>query len=184
MTTSAAARSRPASTEHAPYYERYTSLVPEGDIVSILTRQMEETLQLLRGIDETRAGYRYAPDKWSIKQLLGHLIDGERIFGYRALRFARNDQTPLSGFEQDDFVRGGNFDDRNFADLVAEFESVRQSTIHLFQPLSDEAWLRRGTANDDEVSVRALAFIMAGHVMHHVQILKSRYLNDETAGQS
>jgi hypothetical protein len=184
MTTSGVARSRPESTEHAAYYERYTSLVPEGDIVSILTRQLEETLPLLRGIDETRAGYRYAPDKWSIKQLLGHVIDGERVFGYRALRFARNDQTPLSGFEQDDFVRGGNFDDRNFTDLVAEFENVRRATIHLFKPLSDEAWLRRGTANDDEVSVRALAFIMAGHVMHHVQILKSRYLADEPAEKS
>jgi len=176
MTTSAAVMSRPESSEHAPYYERYTTLVPEGDIVSILTRQMEETLQLLRGVDEARAGYRYAPDKWSIKQLVGHVIDGERIFSYRALRFARNDQNPLTGFDQDDFVRGGNFDDRNLSDLVDEFENVRRATIHLFKPLSDEAWLRRGTANDDEVSVRALAYIMAGHVTHHNQILKSRYL--------
>lgn len=184
MTTSAAAMSRPDSGEHAPYYERYTSLVPEGDIVSILERQMDETLQLWRGIDETRAAYRYAPDKWSIKQLIGHVIDTERIFGYRALRFARNDQNPLSGFDQDDFVRGGNFDERTFADLIDEFENVRRATIHLFKPLSDEAWLRRGAANDDEVSVRALAFILAGHVIHHNQILKSRYLANQPAEES
>lgn len=184
MTSSAAALSRPASSEHAPYYERYTSLVPEGDIVSILTQQLDEALQVLRGIDETRAGYRYAPDKWSIKQLVGHVIDGERIFAYRALRFARNDQTPLTGFDQDDFVRGGNFDEHNFADLVDEFENVRRASILLFKPLSEEAWLRRGTANDDEVSVRALAHIMAGHVTHHLQILRSRYLADETAPAS
>ena len=97
MTTSAVAMSRPESSEHAPYYERYTSLVPAGDIVSILTRQMEDTLRLLGGIDETQAGYRYAPDKWSIKQLVGHLIDTERIFSYRALRFARNDSNSLTG---------------------------------------------------------------------------------------
>jgi hypothetical protein len=184
MTTSAAALSRPESHEHASYYERYTSLVPEGDIISILTRQLDETLQLLRGIDEARAGYRYAPDKWSIKQLLGHVIDTERIFSYRALRFARNDKSPVVGFDQDDFVRGGNFDDRNFKGLIDEFENVRRSTIHLFQPLSDEAWMRRGIANDDEVSVRALAFIIAGHLTHHNQILKSRYLAQETAEKS
>ncbi|MCU1265584.1 MAG: hypothetical protein JWM21_1902 [Acidobacteria bacterium] len=184
MTTSAAALSRPESSEHASYYERYTSLVTEGDIVSILTRQLDETLQLLRAIDETRAGYRYAPDKWSIKQLLGHVIDGERIFSYRALRFARDDKSPVVGFDQDDFVRGGDFDNRNFQDLIDEFENVRRSTIHLFKPLSDEAWMRRGIANDDEVSVRALAFIIAGHVIHHNQILTSRYLSEETAEKS
>ncbi len=184
MTTSAAAMSRPESSEHAPYYERYTSLVPEGDIVSILTKQLHEALPLLRGIDETRAGYRYAPDKWSIKQLLGHVIDTERIFSYRALRFARNDKNPLVGFDQDDFVKGANFDDHYFADLVDEFENVRRASIHLFKPLSDEAWLRRGTASDNEVSVRALAYIMAGHLTHHLQVLKSRYLINEPATES
>jgi hypothetical protein len=184
MSTSTAAMSRPESGEHAPYYERYSSLVPEGDIVSILTQQMEEALQLLRGIDETSAGYRYAPDKWSIKQLLGHVIDTERIFSYRALRFARNDQNSLAGFDQDDFIRGANFDDHNFSDLIDEFENVRRASIHLFKPLSDEAWLRRGVASDNEVSVRALACIMAGHVTHHLQILKARYLANQPAAAS
>jgi hypothetical protein len=176
MPGSAVAMTHPPSSEYAPYYERYTSLVPQGDIVTILTKQLEETIPLLRGINEAKAGYRYAPDKWSIKQLLGHINDGERVFSYRALRFARNDSQPLTGFEQDDYVQAGDFDERAFADLVNEFEHVRRATIDLLRPLSDEAWLRRGVANDAEISVRALAFIMAGHVAHHVQILKERYL--------
>jgi uncharacterized damage-inducible protein DinB len=178
MTTVAAVK--PESSEYAPYYERYTSLVPEGDVVSILTRQLGESLKLLRGIDEAQANYRYAPDKWSIKQLLGHVIDTERVFTYRALRFARNDPQALIGYDQDQFVNGADFDARTFADLVDEFEHVRRATIHLFKPLSDEEWLRRGTANDNEVSVRGLAFILAGHETHHMSILKSRYLATES----
>lgn len=180
MTKSAAAMARPDSSEHAPYFLRYTSLVPEGDIVDRLSSQMEQTLRLLRSIDENRANYRYAPDKWSIKEVLGHLIDGERIFAYRALRFARNDSNPLSGFDQDQFVEGANFDARDFSDLIDEFEHVRRSTIHMLKPLSDDEWLRRGVANDDEISVRALAHIMAGHELHHLQVLKTRYLANGT----
>jgi DinB superfamily len=184
MTSSAVARSRPESNEHATYFERYTKLVPEGDIVSILTKQMEETQQVLQGIDEARAGFRYAPDKWSIKQLIGHLADTERIFSYRALRFARNDPNKLTGFDQDTFVSGGDFDSRTLSDLAVEFENVRKATLDLLKPLSDEAWLRRGIANDDEISVRALAFITAGHEIHHMQILKERYLSAATGAQA
>ncbi|HXD32536.1 MAG TPA: DinB family protein [Pyrinomonadaceae bacterium] len=181
MTTAAAMK--PEAGEHAEYYERYVTLVPDGDVVSILSKQLEESLGVLRGIDETKANHSYAPDKWSIKQLLGHIIDTERIFAYRALRFARNDKQGLTGFDQDEFVTGANFDARNFADLVDEFEHVRKSTISLFKPLSDEEWLRRGTANDNEITVRALAFILAGHETHHMGILKTRYLANE-AGAS
>ena len=180
MSSSAARMTHPTSTEYAPYYEKYTNLVPRGDIVSILARQLDETIPFLRGISESKAGYRYAPDKWSIKQLLGHINDCERVFSYRTLRFARNDSQPLTGFEQDEFVQGGDFDSRKFADLVTEFEHIRRATIDLLKPLPDEAWLRRGVANDAEITVRALAFIMAGHVAHHVQVLKERYLS--TAG--
>jgi hypothetical protein len=177
--TATAAAVKPESSEYAPSYQPYMELVPEGDVVSILQRQLGESLEVLRGIDETQAGYRYAPDKWSIKQLLGHLIDGERVFSYRALRFARNDAQPLTGFDQDVFVKGANFDARVFADLVDEFEHVRQATIDLFKPLSDEEWLRRGIANDDEITVRALAYALAGHETHHMTILKTRYLANE-----
>ena len=181
MATSQAAMIKPNRDEYAPYYEKYVSLVGPGDITATLTRQLSSTLELLRGIDEARAGDRYAPGKWSIKELVGHLIDSERIFSYRALRFARNDQTPLSGFEQDDYVRGANFDEQSLADLATEFEYVRLATVQLFKSLNEEAWSRRGAANGAEVSVRALAFIMAGHETHHVEVLKTRYLAGATS---
>ena len=176
MATAKAAITRPASGEYAPYYEKYIALVPEGDIVATLGQQLDATLELLEGIDEAQANKRYAADKWSIKEVVGHLIDSERVFVYRAMRFARNDQTPLPGFEQDDYVRHAKFDDRQLAYLAQEFEYVRRGTIQLLGSLSEEAWTRRGTANDNEVSVRALAYIMAGHEAHHVQVLKTKYL--------
>lgn len=170
----------PDKTEYAPHYDKYISLVGTGDILTSLSRQLDETLVLLGGISEDTANHRYAPDKWSIKELVGHMIDTERIFAYRALRFARNDQTPLSGFEQDDYVRGGSFDDYALADLASEFEHVRRANLSLFKHLGAEAWKRTGTANNDEVSVRALAYIMAGHELHHMEILRTRYLQSGT----
>lgn len=167
---------RPEATEYAPYYEKYVSLVPEGEVIATLSQQLEVTLSTLRGLTETQADSRYAPDKWSIKELIGHLIDSERIFAHRALRFARNDQTPLPGFEQDDYVLAGKFDNRRLSDLADEFEQVRRATLHLLRSLDDEAWLRRGVASETEVSVRALAYILAGHETHHMQILRTRYL--------
>jgi uncharacterized damage-inducible protein DinB len=167
---------RPDATEYDPYYQKYISLVPREDVVATLSRQLEETLSTLRVLTEIQADSRYAPDKWSIKELVGHLIDSERIFAYRALRFARNDQTPLPGYEQDDYVRAGNFGSRSMRDLADEFEQLRRANLSLFRSLDDEAWLRRGTANDAEVSVRALAYILAGHETHHMQILRTRYL--------
>jgi hypothetical protein len=176
MATPSAGIIRPTSGEYAEYYDRYISLVPEGDIVATLERQLDSTIALLSGIDESQANKRYEPGKWSIKELVGHLIDSERIFAYRALRFARNDQTPLSGFEQDDYVRDAVFDDRTLADLTDEFEHVRKANISLFGSLSDEAYSRRGPANEVEISVRALAYIIAGHEAHHMHVLKTRYL--------
>jgi len=167
---------RPEQTEYNPYYEKYVSLVPTGDIVETLSRQIEETLALLRSIDEARAVYRYEPDKWSIKQVVGHVCDTERIFAYRALRFARGDQTPLPGYDQDEYVLSANFDARTLADLAAEFERIRAATVALFRSFHAEAMQRRGKANDNEVSVRALAHIIAGHELHHVQVLRTRYL--------
>jgi hypothetical protein len=166
----------PEATEYAPYYGRYVSLVPEGDIVETLTRQLDSTLATLGGIDEEKAGYRYAPGKWSIKELVGHVIDGERIFAYRALRFARNDRTELPGFEQDDYIRHAGFDVCALGDIVQEFAFVRRANLLMFSRLDKEAWQRRGIASSAEVTVRALAFIMAGHERHHMEILRARYL--------
>ncbi len=169
---------RPDASEYAPYYEKYVSLVPAGDVVETLERQVGETLSLLRGLDEERAGSRYEPGKWSVKELVGHLADAERVFAYRALRFARGDRTPLPGFEQDDYVRGGNFDARPLKDLIDEFDSVRRATVTLFRQFDEEGWRRTGTASDNGFSVRALAHIIAGHELHHLNVLKTKYLSD------
>jgi len=171
---------RPDATEYAPYYGKYISLVSDSDILTLLSQQLDVTLALLGSISESQANYRYAPGKWSIKELVGHMIDTERIFAYRALRFARNDKTPLQGFEQDDYIRGASFDDCALSDLASEFEHVRRSSLSLFKQLSEEAWKRTGTASDNEVSVRALAYIIAGHELHHIEILRSRYLQSST----
>ena len=173
---SSPAVARPLTSEYAPYYDRYISRVPDGEIVATLGTQLDETLALFRSIPESRGDFRYAEGKWSIKELIGHVIDGERVFAYRALRFGRGDTTPLPGFEQDDFVRGADFNKRSLRDLTDEYEHVRRSTISLFGSFEPEAWDRRGTANDDEVSVRGIAYIVAGHERHHIEILRTRYL--------
>jgi uncharacterized damage-inducible protein DinB len=173
---SAAAPARPAADEYAPYYEKYVSLVGEGHIVETLERQSADTLALLRSVPEDRAGTSYEPGKWSVKEVVGHVIDTERVFSHRALRFARGDQTPLPGYEQDDYVRAANFDARTLSSIAEEFERVRAATVALLRSFDREAWSRRGKANDNEVSVRALAHILAGHELHHINILRERYL--------
>jgi DinB superfamily len=173
---SSAAIARPQASEYASYYEGYVSKVPDGDVVGTLGKQLNETLALIKSIPEARGEFRYAEGKWSIKELIGHVIDSERVFTYRALRFGRGDVTPLSGFEQDDFIRGADFNKRTLSDLADEYEHVRRATISLFASLEESAWDRRGPANDDEVSVRGLAFITAGHERHHLEILKAKYL--------
>jgi hypothetical protein len=165
----------PDASEYAPYYGRYISLV-SGDILAALEDQPRETMALLSTLTEAQAQFRYAPDKWSIKEILGHVIDTERIFAYRALRIARNDATPMEGYEQDDYVRNGDFDRCALADLLDEFTCVRRATLSLLQKLTPEAWLRRGIANKNEVSVRALAYIIAGHELHHRKVLEEQYL--------
>jgi hypothetical protein len=173
---SAAAPARPEAGEYAPYYEKYVSLVPEGDIVETLERQSADTLALLRSLDEGRGSSRYAEGKWSVKEVVGHVMDGERVFAYRALCFARGERAPLPGFDQDDYMRDAAFDARTLGSLVEEYESVRAATLSLLRSLDAAAWQRRGTASDNPVSVRALAHIIAGHELHHVKILRERYL--------
>lgn len=166
---------RPAADEYLEYYGRYIALVPGDDALPVLARAQAETHRLLAGLDEARALHRYAPGKWSVKEVLGHLADGERVFGYRALRFARADQTPLPGFDENTYVPAGKFGRRTLADMAAEFAAVRAATLALARSLDDEALLRRGTASDCPFSVRALVAIIAGHELHHVALLRERY---------
>jgi hypothetical protein len=175
MNSPKTASPRPAPTEYAAFYEKYIALVPGNDIVTILDAQRLQMTQLFAARSERDGNFRYAPGKWTVKEVLGHISDSERIFAYRALRIARADQTPLSGFEQDDYVRAGAFGERTLTDLVEEFALVRGATSALFQSFSGEAWFRRGVANKSEVTVRALAFIIAGHELHHREILKEHY---------
>ncbi len=167
---------RPAADEYAPYFGGYVGAVPAGDVLAILERQMGETQGLLRDLPASRAMHRYAPGKWSIKQVVGHLSDTERIFTYRALCFSRSERAPLPGFEEDDYVAAAGFDTRPLGELARELETVRAATLTLFRGLSDEALLRRGTANGREFTVRAIAYIVAGHERHHVRVLRERYL--------
>src|SRR5215813_8457252 len=129
---------RPETTEYAPYYEQYIRLVPDGPIIETLSRQLADTVNLLSTIPEPRANHRYAPEKWSIKEVIGHVVDSERIFGYRALRFARGDQTALAGFEQDGYVQHSHFDQRKLKDILEEFDHVRRANLYLFKGFSEE----------------------------------------------
>ena len=166
---------RPGADEFAPYYGTYVNKVPEGDVVRYLETQLRETRALLATIPEGRGNHRYAEGKWSIKEVIGHLCDAERIFAYRALRFARNDQSPLASFDENAYVPAGQFDKRTMASLVDEFAQVRDATLALVRTLDETAAGRRGPASGKEVSVRALVYIIAGHVAHHVGVLRERY---------
>lgn len=167
---------RPNANEYAPYYERYVSLVGGEDIEQILAVQSPESVNLFSRFSEQQGEFRYAPEKWSVKEVIGHLTDSERVFAYRALRIARADQTPIEGFEQDDYVKNGPFSQLSVAALIEEFAHGRSATMSLFRNLTGEEWSRRGVANKLEVTVRGLAFIIAGHELHHRKILEERYL--------
>lgn len=169
-------QNRPEPGEYAAYYEKYIAGVPQGELLAILETQLHDWKQLLSKLTERDAEFRYAPGKWTVKEVLGHISDSERIFAYRALRIARGDQTPLSGFEQDDYVREGNFSARSLAEVLEEFSSVRAASLSLLRALPASAGLRRGTANQKEVSVRAIAYMIAGHDRHHRKIFEELYL--------
>ncbi len=167
---------RPQADEHAPYYSRYIDLVPEGaDIYALMSAQPDALRGLLLHISDEQANIRPAPGEWSIKEVIGHICDGERVFAYRALRVARADETPLPGFEQNDYVTATDFNARSLSDLLNEFMFQRRANVLCFKPLSEAELLRRGTASNNPVTVRALLYMMIGHVMHHVESLKTSY---------
>ena len=167
---------RPQPGEYAPYCDGYISLVAGNDVLGALEDQRRQTLLLLSGRAEADGDLRYAPDKWSLKEVVGHINDCERIMSYRALRISRGDQTPIEGFEQDDYVRNAPFARRSLADLIEDYIAVRRATVSLFRNLDEDAWSRRGVANNHEVTVRAVAYVIAGHELHHRKILEEKYL--------
>ena len=172
---------RPKPGEYDPYYDRYISLIPGNDVIATLASQLPKTVTLLSERSEQDGDLRYAPGKWSVKEAFGHMIDTERIMSYRALRISRNDRTPIEGFEQDDYVRDGPHAQIPLTDLIEEFKTVRAATLAFFRNLRPTDWTRRGTTNKKDITVRALAFIIAGHEVHHRQILEERYFRTTPA---
>jgi DinB family protein len=166
----------PGTDEYSTYFGRYVARLPAGvDILDVLARQREELLARFRTVPETKGAYRYQPGKWSVRQVVLHLSDTERIMAYRALRFARGDATPLPGFDEEAYAPASGADAVPLAELVAELADVRLATLDLFRHLPTEAWTRRGTASDAPFSVRALAWVIAGHQIHHLGVLSERY---------
>jgi len=168
-------KGRPSQNEAAPYYFNYINRVPEENILPVLEKQLDETLPLLRGISEEKSLYRYALDKWSIREMWNHVNDAERVFVHRALWFARGFDSPLPSFEQDIAVMAGKADDFTWASHVEEFRQIRLATISFFLNLPEEAWMRSGVASGNPFTVRASAYIVAGHVAHHAALLREKY---------
>lgn len=166
---------RPQPSEHVPYFSRYIDVVPHGDLLALLDAQHRTTQKMLAPLSPEKARYRYADGKWSITEVIGHLADTERIFAYRALRFARGDATPLAGYDEKAYTPAGRFDERSLGDVLAEYTAVRGATLALFHGLAPDVFERSGFADDKPISVRALAYIIAGHERHHVNLLKTRY---------
>lgn len=168
---------RPEPSEYADYYDRYVSLVPDGNVLALLQSEHDRTASLLEGLTPEQASHRYAEGKWSVKEVVGHVIDAERTFGHRAHCFARRDPAPLPDFDQTDYAKSSNADARPLADLVDELQAVRRSNIALFRGLDDGMWSHRGIASECEFTVRALAYIIVGHEIHHRNVIEERYLS-------
>lgn len=167
---------KPASGESASYYKHYISLNIDTDVIKTLEDQILQIKKSFGSVKGEKQKFRYAKGKWSVKELLGHITDAERIFGYRALRISRKDKTHLAGFEENHYVKNGGFDDRSMTSLLDEFIALRRANIELFKSLHESKLALKGTANGSTVSVRALAYIISGHTIHHIGILKERYI--------
>jgi uncharacterized damage-inducible protein DinB len=166
---------RPTRDDANEYYFTYIDKAPDGDIVEQLATQMVETRAMLDSLSEERAGYRYEPGKWSVKEVLGHVADAERVFAYRALAFSRGDAGPIPGMDQDEWSAGAGHDDLSFGEVMADLVAVRAGTVSLFRALTDEQWKLRGTASGFEFQAGAIAWIIAGHELHHRGVLVDRY---------
>ncbi|MEW6196829.1 MAG: DinB family protein [Bacteroidota bacterium] len=167
---------RPNKNEYAEYYHKYVEKVPQGDIVGILEDQLGAATNFFSKITEEKSKYRYAQGKWSVREVLGHIIDAERVFSYRAMRFSRNDSKPLQSFDENYYIQNSNYDSIPLQMLIEEFVSLRRTNINMFKGFTERMWFAKGIASENEVSVRALAYIMVGHAEHHIRIVRERYL--------
>jgi len=170
-----ALRERPTPDEYAKPFERYVARVAAGDVLDFLESQRQNVVARVAGIPEARGGYRYAEDKWSVGEVVGHVIDTERVFAYRALCIARGETLSLPAFDEQEYMKAKPFDGYTLPELAHEFDLVRQAGLSMLRHLDTSAWLRRGTANQNPTSVRAIAYVMAGHVDHHLAVLADRY---------
>jgi radical SAM superfamily enzyme YgiQ (UPF0313 family) len=168
-------KSRPLETEYAKSFQAYVSRVPEPDVLVVLERQPGEIAHFASRVSADREKFRYGEGKWSIREVVGHLIDGERVFAYRALCISRGEKVSLPAFDESSYIAASHYDDQPLAELVAEFTALRKANITMFRLMDDSDWERIGTANNNPVSVRALAYIIAGHVRHHIFGLRERY---------
>jgi hypothetical protein len=166
---------KPAETEYAPFYARYVSLVPEGDILATLEGQIDDFRRFAASVVPGREGFRYAADKWSVREVVGHVVDGERVFGHRAFCISRSEQAALPSFDEQTYVAQSSYDRVSLAELTDELISVRRSNLTVLRRLDAGAWTRTGTASGKAVSVRALAWVMVGHCRHHLDVLRARY---------
>jgi uncharacterized damage-inducible protein DinB len=166
---------RPGPDEYEKYYASYVANVTEDDVVAALESQARDTAALLARVGDEKASYRYAPEKWSVKQVVGHFIDAERVFAYRALAIGRGESKSLPGFDEQEYVKTASFESRSLASLAEEYAATRKATVAMLRQLPDEAWTRKGIANNAGVSVRALAHITLGHERHHLKVLRDRY---------
>ena len=166
---------RPDASEYAPFYERYVALVPGADVLAVLREQQDEVAALARAVPSRRETYAYAPGKWSVREVVGHATDAERVFGYRAFAISRGETQPLPSFDENGYAAHGTAGARPLALLVDEWQTARRLNLALFEALPDVAWGRTGTASGKPITVRALAFLTAGHLAHHLGILRERY---------
>ena len=168
---------QPKEGEYNTFFGRYVKQVPTGDVRDVLAQSLKNTTLLLSDVTEDQANYRYAPGKWTLKEVLGHMSDTERIMSYRLLRIARGDQTPLPGFDEDALTSGASFNDCSWSDLLEDYAAVRAATLTLLRSLSEDAWSRMGIVSGNDTSARALAYVIAGHELHHLNVIKERYLS-------
>jgi len=166
---------RPRASEYAPFYAGYVALVPPGDVLETLAEQRGTLRSTAAAVPADRERFRYAPGKWSVREVFSHLGDAERVFGHRAFRFGRGDETPLPGFDENHYVEASGADERELAELAAELVLLREANLLMLRSLAQEAWTLGGAANGTPVTVRALAWILAGHTEHHLRVLAERY---------